>query len=375
VARAIVIASSLQVVSDLEPGPDRDLLFSRCRDSAIGMLGGGVGAEPWSDPVGADSPTGPLRALTQRLTERDHYQLASHILDSLYLLTEPDSLERGRVLMHLATQAGLAGDGELLFERAKTLLALGRQLASDELLTKGWFQLNGYRHLRGNIPAWSVAVRRCMKYAERLGDPRLMSIALNCRMAILGQHGDLAGAIADGWHGFEICDHPEVRTRLLTNLGQAFYLSGHYRAARAARAILLESPLESSVQLTILGGYAEACAALADRAGVEWATSQALATAVKGDRVARGIAQGLMECAHACEVVHLERLAHETFARAMQIAESRGYHDLRFRTEPKARPVTRDAARPFSGSAELARQSILDRAPRGVPLTMTLAEA
>ena len=373
-AGALMIATSLQLAADLPRGSDRDALVERARESAARLLGGGVMAESWLDPVGCGSPTGSLRALAQWLNIRDHIPLGTHIVESLLILSEPDSLEQGRVLMQLGSQAGLSGNGDMMAEHSRVILTLGRRLRSDELLYKGWVHQNAHRYQRGNVPAWGVAVRRVVKYAERMGDPRLMSLALNMRMTVLGQHGQLADAIAEGWRGVEMCDHPAIRERLLVNIGEALKLAGDYRAARAAAAALLRTPLEPSIMTALLGAYAESCAALDDAAGVQWATEQALARTADPSRVSRGYAMGLMGCADACGLAGLDALAGEVFSRAKAIAEAKGYHDLRLRTMYKARPVTRDVARPFSGFAEHARQSILDLAPDGVPLTLVLAE-
>jgi hypothetical protein len=369
-----MIASALQVAADIQPGPDRDALVHRCRAQATRVLGGGIAAESWLDPIGAGSPTSALRAFVQQLNVRNHLQLGAHIVESLFIMSEPGSIEHGRLLMQLASQAGLAGEDDLLSARGKVLFALARDLRSDELLLDAWIQQNAFRYSRGNFPAWGMAVRRCVKYAERLGDPRLMALALNMRMTVMGEQGDLGGAIAEGWRGVEMCDHPELRQRLLVNIGEALKRSGHYRAARAAGASLLESPLERGVLLSVLGAYAESCAGLGDRAGVGWATQHALARTTDPKRGARGPAQGLMGCADACAKVGLDALAREAFARSMAIAEAKGYHDLRFHTAPKVQTATRDAALPFSGSAEQARRSIVDLAPDGVPLTLDLVE-
>jgi hypothetical protein len=373
-AGAVMIASSLQLAADLPGGEERDALVARARESAAHLLGGGVLAESWLDPIGCGSPTGPLRALAQWLNVRDHIPLGTHIVESLLLMSEPGSLEQGRILMQLASQAGLSGHGDMLAEHSRVIFTLGRRLHSDELLYKAWVQQNSHRYQRGNIPAWGAAVRRVVKYAERMGDSRLMALALNMRMTLLGQYGKLDQALAEGWRGVEMCDHPAVRERLLVNIGEALKRAGDYRAARAAAAALLRTPLEPSVMAAVLGSYSESSAGLDDPAGVQWATEQLLARTADPTRLSRGFAMGLMSCADACGLAGLDALAEKAFSRSKAMAEAKGYHDLRLRTMHKARAATRDVAHPFSGFAEQARRSIVDLAPDGVPLTLVLAE-
>ena len=325
------------------------------------------------EPIGVSTPVSALRTLVEHLEQRERYfvALAGHILDSLALLYPPDEIEGIRVLASRLRNASLRGLDDLRMERSRRLVEIGRKLHNEEVLFRGWGGIGGYAQIRGNMPYVRRALAREAKHAERVNDPRMQSIGMASRALAKGLSDDLAGCIELYWGALSLADHPELRFLFLGNVAHALYLSGHFRASRAARALVLRARPDVNTVFINLGGYAVACAGLRDVTGAAWASNEALRLS-KLRGAARGAAQGLIGCADACAELGLLGLGKELRDAGLRIAEALGYHDLRFRTQPAVAPspVRRDTL--FRGAAEAAIASIVEQAPDGVPDDFTL---
>lgn len=323
------------------------------------------------EPVGYTSPLSPFRGLMDQMERRErHLALSRHILESLGILFPPDTIEGGHVLRSRSINDQFSGREDLALARCRHLIGLGRRLRNDDLLRRAWSGIRGVSQARGNLPATERALRRERKYTERLGDPRLMFVVLGSEAYVHGQRGNYQASMEACWGAYQVADDVLKRAYVIANIAETLYRAGQFEAARAARAIALGFPTEIGAQIINLGGYAMTCAAVKDLAGVRWAGEQALRLTDDG-RKTRGIAQGLLGCAEACGKVGLDKLASTLFERGLAIANTHGYHDLRFIPDPTHREGP-PPVQPFSGIAEEARKSILELAPTGVPTTPVL---
>jgi hypothetical protein len=367
-ADCIVIAEILQAATKSRSSAKRAAMIERAAGIACGLMTPEqVAFGCRQDPIDVTGPVAVIRTLIEEmeLPGLGNRHLSEHILESLSLLFPLHSAEGGRILGTRSRNAGSMGEEELRFERARMLLAVGREVGDDSLLVKAWGQIAGYREARGNLPKSERAAFRETKYAMRSRDPRLISHSMMALGVVRGMRGDLEGSVEYLWRALNIADHPRVRAGILANLGETLYRSGHFRAARAARALSVQAGMDVSHLLVSLGGYAVCCAALDDSGGVTWASSHAIAIADKYPPN-RGTAQGLLGCADACGEVGLDHIGQLLYRRGLAIAEAHGYHDLRFRADPRTRHRERQPARQFLGEAEEARKSIVRMAPDGV---------
>lgn len=376
-AGVIAIASLLQATTEASAPDDRSRGLLRAADMTRELLGPEVVAMGCrTDPAGLDGPVDVLRLLGERteVSYAHHRVLAGHIYESLRGLLPRVSLESGRVLAHEIRNAALRGQDALTLARAKTLVRIGRQLRNDELLFRGWSGIGSIAQLRGNIPRGYKLRQRSLRYAERSGEARPISLALVNMAAVLGMLGRYDESVACGWRALQLNDHPDLRAIALGDLGETFYRTGHIAASRAARAVALKLNLDFNAVFVNLGGYAATSAILGDLVGATWASLQALALAEK-HKPTQGLAQGLLGCADACGHIGLDDLARKLYQRGLQIADAKGYHDLRFRADPTQRVLERFAVHSFDGAAEEARRSIFELAPDGVSHDFTLVGA
>jgi tetratricopeptide (TPR) repeat protein len=324
------------------------------------------------DRVGFDSPALRIRALLEKMEEPGirHRRLEDHVLQSLGDLYPPSTLDGGMILGARASVARFLSAPELTLERALALFRSARRQKDDALLANAWNQIGAYFEIRGNLPRTERAVRRIVKYAERAGDPRLMTQGFIVLGVARGLRGDYEESVRCLWRAYRTAEHPRLRSSALLNLAETLYRSGHYRAARAARAVILQSRPSNTALVISLGGYAVCCSALGDVHGVVWAAKQLEAIAGRYPE-SRPLAQGLLGGADACGEVGLNEQARALYERGMAMAEARGYHDLRFRPDPTARVVKRIEVQQLEGEAGRARDSIVRMAPHGVAVDYT----
>ena len=371
-AASISVASILQAATLERSEAGRERTIAQAEEWAAAALPPSLRAlGSYLDPSDVESPTRAIRTLTELLARhaKQAHSLGNHILDSLALLYPLQSLEGGRILSHSMRTAMRGGRLDLAFDQGRILLGLGRRLRSDELLAKSWMCLFMYGNMRGNLPLMDRANRRSLKHVTPLNDRRLLAEALAHRGVLYGLRGDYGGSVEVCWRSVQLTDYPLARNYTLANIAETLYRSGHFRASRAARAQLLPHCTEPNILFICLGGYAVCCAELGDDAGVIWASNQALAL-LENVQMDRGVAQGLLGCANACGRVGLDELSRTLYQRGLRLADTHGFHDLRFLPDPTAGP--RRTAAPFSGAAEEARRSIVELAPDGVSPDLVL---
>ena len=366
-ATGIAVAELLRAAT-IEPSPDeRERLIRVASDLAKTCRLAEHPAEGcWEDPIGVVTPISSLRELAILLYQRNSASsLAGHILESLTLLLPRDEIESARVGITAINHAIFAGRLDLAADRIRTLIGRGHRLRSDAVLARAWVTAGFLAQLRGNIPRAEVAARRANKYALRLGDPRTLGLVTAFRGSLSGLRGDYEQSVELLWRAFNLSDVPSSRTGMLNNLGETLYRVGHFRAARAARAIALQRGMTLGATIISLGGYAVCSAALEDERGVRWATQRA--TELANESYEPGIAQGLLGCADACGAIGLDDLARTLYQRGIRMADAAGYHDLRFRPDPTVKRLQHPRSREFIGAGARASRSVLELAPDGVP--------
>ena len=368
-AAAIEIATRLQAATMLS-GTERFAVLARCAaDAREGLIESGLHPEFMLDSALDPGASTSLRALRLQVANRGHKPLAQHLIESLLEIWPPDTLEYGRTLDVLRLAAVIEGDSELEMAHTKRLLMVGRRLKSDELMFRAWHGAAYNALFRGNLPCFAKRITHGRKHAERTGDPRLLASMHDLFAILAGSRGDYPTALVHHWRAVATADHPFALANLSGNTAETLYRSGHFRAARAARAIALTHSRERSSLLVHLGGYAVCCAALGDIDGVQWAAGQTLKLSVNLQDN-RGVVQGLLGIADACGQVGLTDIASDLYTRGMRIADAKGYHDLRFREDPtkssRPEPVR------LEGDAVEALQAILRLAPDGVSRDLEL---
>jgi hypothetical protein len=367
VAACIGVAAILRAASTMPDGARRRKMVRKVADMLRDASGPSQFLEGRGDYPGDTSPDSVIRGAAEYLESgsESHYPLAAHLLESAHALYPELSVEGGRFLSALGRNALVSGREDLGRDRAIKMLLIGRATRHPEILSHAWLAVASAGNVAGNFPMVERAARRLRKYAELSGNPRLMCAALDTLTTTLGRRGDYAGAVELGWRALPLATHPLRRASLLANIAETFYRTGQFAASRAARAVVVRTSPDPGIACISLGGYAASCAPMGDLDGVRWAVAQcvAIADTLRGSR---GIAQGLLGCGDACGEVGWDALALTLHQRGMEMADKRGYHDLRFRADPRTRKKVQHTIVAFEGVAEEVRKSILDLAPDGI---------
>jgi hypothetical protein len=373
-AAAITIATRLQAAAAALPPAEQVAVVASCETEARDLVvRAGLHPQQVQDSSRDPGAATSLRVLRGQVAGAGHDTLALHLVESLMEIYSPDAVEHGRLIDMLRVLAFLRGDLEREWAHIVRLLMLGRQLRSEELLFRAWSAAGQNALQRGNLPDYARRIARCRKYAERIGDPRLIAYAHEQHAILMGLRGDHAAALVLHWRSLALTDHPTAVLVTLGNAAETLYRCGQFRAARSARARAIALCRFNDFTITVyhLGGYAGCCAALGDVDGVQWSARQVLRFPGAA-RDNRPFAQGLLGIADACGQVGLDALASELYALGISIADAKGFHDLRFRPRPAKQPAPRAVALPLAGEAEKALQSILDLAPDGVARDLEL---
>ena len=372
-AGTIAIAAMLHAARREQSSTGRQQLLDRATDQMTAMLDPLEASRGCSlDTLVPRSHLRPFYAAVDRLQVKEGAPaaLSAHLLESLGALIAPESVEAGRLLSARIMYGYDDVHNEMRTDLSRSLVRLGFKLRNHELLARGWAHLLGRAIVVGNLPQADRATRRSYKHALADGDRRLVASAQNMRGVVAGMRGDVAASIELLWDGLQAADHPSMQSSLLANLGETLYLSGRFREARAARAMVLIAR-HGKFTYVSLGGYAVCCAALGDIDGVKWAAGQGMLIASSASP-SRQLAQGIMGCADACGEVGLTDLAKALYDRGRAMADAHGYHDLQFRPDPSTRRP-RATPVPLEGAVTSTLESIAELAPDGVPTDAVLA--
>jgi hypothetical protein len=371
-AAAISVTAILEAALGEGTGPERERLIRRAAEISRSVSHPDHPATGcWEDPVGVETTIGDIRQLVGILhVERTGTRLAWGILERLAALVK-DDIDAARVAASRMAFLMQAGRLDTARDLALPVMLAGRRLGSEEILAKVWFNVVIGAQYRGNFPRVEHACRFAAKHAERLGDPRFLGRVAFIRGAVAGSRGDVAQSVEQSWRAATLFDFDGARAMALGNLAEALYRSGHFRASRAARAVILQHGLPLRAVPISLAGYAQCSAGLGDVAGARWAIEQAIAVAANHEEP--GIAHGLLECANAAAMVGLDDVARRLWRDGIGALDAGGYHELRLFPDPTVERPTLPGRESFVGAAARATESVTELAPDGVPLGLEVA--
>lgn len=270
-----------------------------------------------------------LRRMAQRTELSGRVKLSAHLLESAAEISS-GALDRGRVLSDRSRNARKQGQIDLAEAQAEELKRIGSRLSEGELTALAHLQLASLRQLKGNFSAFKSHLEEAARTATKSGMTRLRASAelgLGTHAALSGDQGTAVGYL---WSAHRaVGGKGTVANGALVNLAHSLLLSGRPEEARKVAGLLLGTtpPLQSA--LPALGGHALASARLNDAEAVEWASSRVRQLA-KTRHFAREVAEALMECSAALELVGKQPQSQVLRRRAESMIANFGFHDLTF---------------------------------------------
>ena len=298
-------------------------------------------------------------ALTLALTTLEMFAKASPKLKPI---------ERGRVIAQAARIARKTGSLEIAEIRYRALARMATRLREPELRIRAWIGYAVLAHLRGNYPKVRYWATRAAKAAVREELPRLEALAHHCLMVVAGGLRDLDQALLQGWRAYELSvGDPTTEADMLVCLGQTLLHANDPHAARSGFAGALARTPPGRIALPALGGYALASGKLGDHDSVRWATSQV--KQIGGiARYPYETAAALCECMLAAASVGDTTQAESLREAALAIAQSYGYHEIVYQSEPTLQAPPSALSRRAAAVADAVRrvqvETSLDRIGR-----------
>jgi hypothetical protein len=295
--------------------------------------------------------------VAQRAALDGRVNVAQHVLESATEVAS-DPIDMGRVLADRARNSRKQGHIDLAEEQALDLLRRGRRIASSELIALAKNQLAAFAQVRGNLPEFRSLLEESVAEATRAGLRRLLAsgyAGLGFHAARTGNHGD---AVAHLWAAYQKSGGSgAIAMAALVNLSQTLLISGRPKESKKVSMLLLEQgpPIQSA--LPALGSYAIASARLSDNASVMWASSQVRHFA-KSPHHAREVAEALLECGLALEMLGHGAQGGVLRRRAEAISVAQGFHDLTFSEAIPSSSGIVPARAPFTVEAERATAEI-----------------
>ena len=276
--------------------------------------------------------------LAATLHDQGARRLAGALLDALLRLSRGnEDLRFGRMLAQRARTAYQSGELEVAEDQYGQVDRLGRRLESPELRARAALGLLAVAHHRGNYPEHARQAKRAARFAEQAAFPRLQRQAYFALTLGASVAGDFDAALRHGWKLFELSQHDTVdRLSALQALGQVMLDMGDHRSARAAFAAVLSQPNPPKLLLATLGSFAVTAAygdeGKPDYTALEWAVAEVVRLR---DWVAPrfSYASSLLDCAIALRDAGRIDDARRVRDELLEIARTRGYHELAYRAE------------------------------------------
>lgn len=270
-----------------------------------------------------------IRLLAQRTDHAGRLQVAQHLLESAAEI-ERDAVEAGRILYDRARISRKLGHFDLASAQCDQLLREARRLRSPELKARAHGELAALGETRGNYVEMRDQCERSLRVARRAGLKRLAANAhagVAKASAISGRFGD---AIDHLWSAYELSGGQGIIARAsLGNLAQTLLVSGRPAEARKISAMILDASPPILSALPSIGCYALASARLQDVEAVEWASGQVRRLS-SATHHAHEIAEALMECGAALELIGRSAEGGMLRSRARAMAASFGFHAFTF---------------------------------------------
>jgi hypothetical protein len=325
------------------------------------------------DTPNTKSPLDVFRILAEHYGINGHLRFEDHVLESVERLAPPRSLTQGRVIFRRAILKADMGRLDAARLEIEALLANPLWKQFEELRLRGLLSLSMLAYRRGNFPEAKRFALRVVR-GTRDRHPALQGIAYNTLATLAAERGDFNAGLEHAWKAYDLIRGSITihRNAALNNISQILLDAGYPGAARAGFARMLTDSLEVRAGFAVIGGYAMASAALSDRAGVEWATTQILRLA-KLRGYPDGLANALFECSEALAAVGEQARADTLRRRSAQLAEQHGLHQLSFKAQRPTMIVVPSTSRLNKSAAAIALR-ISEMEPARVPATLVYAD-
>lgn len=350
----LAIASLVQHAA-LLPIDDAASLIAEAQRHAHELLGNNAlgRGSPLDAPGSPVSPVLPFRLVAEQAEDAGAYHLAASILAGLSAMPDVEPLDSGRIKAQAARIAWKTGDVSRAAALYKEVERHGRELASAELLVRGWVGHAIVAQLRGNLPDLLRWAKRALVKARAEGLTRLEALARMTLLVAAAKSGDFDNALRHGWESYKaVAGDVEEESSVLVSLGQLLFDSGHAEGARAAFSALFVRTRSPRHILPAVGGFALASAQLGADRDVRWAANEAI-RAVELRHPPYQTAQALVDCAAAMRVIGEMEMARELAERADAIAAAHGYHELAFQAASTRDTVDREVARTSTAATDV----------------------
>jgi hypothetical protein len=306
------------------------------------------------DHVDRQSSVARIRLLAERLEERGAYHLTAGLLDAVQHFLPENGLNCGRVLFQRGRVSRKLSDVALAEARYARVERFGRRLGSPELMIRAQLGHATMAFTRGNYPALRDLSQQIVDLGEPRGYSRLISEGYHGLMVATAQFGQLDVAMRHAWRVYELRrGSPTAKASALLALGKLLLEGGHPGLSRNLFATVLASRPPATIGIVALGGFALACARTDDSVAVRWAAAQASSYSEQG-ALRYEIASTLLDCTDALEFVDESAYAAVLRARAMDIAQRRGFHEIVMKLEAGSAAKPAAPASTFDPPSEVA---------------------
>lgn len=270
-----------------------------------------------------------IRRLSQRTEHKGWLHLAEHLLETAGAIASA-AIDQGRILADRGRISRKKGLHDLAEAQNEELLRLGKRIHSDELLARAHMGAAALAQVRGNMVAFRENTEMQLKAASRRNLPRLIASAHAGIGVHAGRTRDYSGSVAHLWQAYRMAPGAGIiAENALGNLSQVLMLAGRHTEARKISSIILERVKHPQAQLPRLGTYALCSARLNEEDAVVWSCTQVKALA-RGRHYQREVAEALVECSIALEIIGRQAQADVLRRRAEALANSFGFFDLTF---------------------------------------------
>lgn len=323
------------------------------------------------------SPLDVFRTLAEHCGLNGHLHFEDHLLESVERLAPSRSITQGRVIHRRAILKGDMGREEAARLELEALLVNPVWKQFGELRIRVLHSLCVLAYRRGNFPEARRLALRVLRGTGN-GHPALRGIAYNALATLAAERGDFNAGLELAWKGYDLVRRNSRRNNAahchsaLNNIAQILLDAGYPGAARAGYARLLTDSLNVRAAYSVVGGYATASAALSDRVGVEWATTQILRLGkLRGNP--DSLATALLECSEALAVIGEHARAETLRRRSAQLAEQHGLHRTAFKAQRPTLSLMPSKSRLNKSAAAIAKR-ISDMEPASVPAELAYAD-
>lgn len=272
--------------------------------------------------------------LADAMEEAGALHLAYAVLEALgRALPTLDPRRRGLTLAARARTARMVGAVDTARDLYDMVGDIGRTSGDSDLVVRSLLGRAVLARRRGNYPETRALYRRALRLAERGGARALAGLAHHGLLTAASVAGDAHTALVHGWRAYELLrDDPSRQADLLATLGAAGHDAGYYGAAIGAYVGAARRAPVPRVRLPALAGAAVCAARLGDAPRVAELTRDVEADLASAARPYER-AQALTLLAEAWAVHDPATHGEPYLTRALQLAQTYGFHELALQAE------------------------------------------